>query len=111
MDEMQAIAHARFMRLSTQKARWVAAVVKGNSVEKAIDILKFMPQKSAAVIGKVVQSAAANAEQKGGDIDRFKVTNIIVNQGPSLKRFRPRAQGRANRILKPMSHITVILED
>ncbi len=108
---MKVTAHARFIRVSAQKARWVAAAVKGNAVETAINTLKFMPQKSAAVIGKVVASAAANAEQKGGDVDKFKVTNIIVNQGPTLKRFRPRAQGRANRILKPSAHITVILED
>lgn len=108
---MKVMAHARFIRVSPQKARWVAAVVKGNAVEKAINTLKFMPQKSAAIIGKVVESAAANAEQQGGDVDKFKVSNIIVNQGPKLKRFRPRAQGRANRILKPMAHITVILED
>lgn len=108
---MQAKAIARFIRVSPQKARLVADVVKGKPVEAGMNTLLFMPKKSAGIIGKVLRSAVANAEQKGADVDALKIANIIVEQGPTMKRWRPRAQGRAYRILKRTSHITVIVSD
>lgn len=108
---MQAKAIARFIRVSPQKARLVADVVKGKPVEAGLNTLLFMPKKSAGIIGKVLRSAVANAEQKGADVDALKIANIIVEQGPTMKRWRPRAQGRAYRILKRTSHITVIVSD
>ncbi|MDI6795437.1 MAG: 50S ribosomal protein L22 [Desulfatibacillaceae bacterium] len=109
---MEFKATARFIRVSPQKTRRVADVVKGNPVEAGLNALAFLPQKPAAVIKKVIESAVANAEQNGGmDVDVLKIKNILVDQGPTLKRWRPRAQGRANRILKRTSHITVILAE
>ena len=109
---MQVKARAKFVRVSPRKARLVARAVKGSQVEKGLNALKFMPQKSAALIRKIMESAVANAEQQEGlDVDDLMIENVIVDQGPSLKRFRPRAQGRASRILKRTSHITVILSN
>ena len=86
-------------------------MVKGKQVEAGLNILKFMPQKGAALLDKIIRSALANAQHQGGvDVDTLVIKNIIVNQGPTLKRWRPRAQGRAARILKRTSHITVVLD-
>jgi large subunit ribosomal protein L22 len=109
---MEAKSVARFVRISSQKARLVAANVRGKNVEEARKILKFTPKKAAVVLDKVLHSAIANAEQLGGvDVDTLYVKNIIVNDGPSWKRIRPRAMGRAYRVLKRTSHITVIVEE
>jgi large subunit ribosomal protein L22 len=82
------------------------------SVEDALNLLACMPQRSAKILGKVIRSAVANADQKPDiDVDSLSISNIIVNQGPSLKRFRARAMGRATRILKRTSHISVVLEE
>lgn len=109
---MEAKAKLSFVRLSPQKARLVVDMVRGRGVQDVLNILKFSPQKSAAVVAKLVSSAVANAEQKGvSDVDRLYVKTITVDQGPALKRFIPRAQGRGTKIRKPTSHITVVLDE
>ena len=100
------------MRISATKVRKVARAVKRKRVEDALGVLGFMPQRSAKVLGKIIRSAVANANQKPDiEVDNLAIANIVVNQGPSLKRFRPRAMGRATRILKRTSHITVVLAE
>jgi len=109
---MEASAKLKFIRLSPQKTRLVADMVRGKAVQEALNILKFSPQRPADVVAKLVRSAVANAEQKGvSDVDRLFVKALLVDQGPVLKRFMPRAQGRATKIRKPTSHITVILDE
>lgn len=109
---MQARATAKYMRVSAQKARLVARNIKGLPVEDAINILKFTPKKAARILGKVLDSAVANAEQVPGvDVDALSVKQVIINEGPTWKRFMPRAMGRVNRILKRTSHITVVVEE
>ncbi|MBG0777217.1 MAG: 50S ribosomal protein L22 [Desulfovibrionaceae bacterium] len=109
---METKATAKYMRISPRKVRLVAQNIKGLPVEQAINILRFTPQKAASFINKVLDSAVANAEQVPGiDVDAMKVKNVIVNEGPTWKRFMPRAMGRATRIRKRTSHITVILEE
>ncbi len=107
MEAAKAIA--KYIRVSPRKARLVALNVKGRPVEDAMNILKFTPNKPAGIIYKVMRSAVANAEQGGYDVDGLVVQQVIVNEGPTWKRFMPRSQGRANTILKRTSHITVIL--
>ena len=105
---MQTSAVLRGVRLSPQKGRLVADQIRGLAVDKALNILRFSPKKGARIIQKVVESAIANAEHNdGADIDELKVTQIHVEQGPVLKRFMPRAKGRAAKILKPTAHIYV----
>ena len=109
---MQVNAVLRGTRLSAQKARLVADLVRGKPVDKALDILAFTPKKAAVVIRKVLESAIANAEHnEGADIDTLKVSRILVDEGPVLKRFTARAKGRGNRISKPTCHITVTVGD
>ncbi len=109
---MEVKAVARYVRVSPQKVRMLADAIKGKPVEKAMDMLRFMPQKSAGIVEKVLRSAVANADQQPDiDIDALKVGNLIVDQGPTLKRFRARARGRGTRILKPTSHVTVVLTE
>ncbi len=109
---MEASAKLKFARLSPQKTRLVVDMVRGKGVQDALNILKFSPQRPADIVAKVVRSAVANAEQKGvADIDRLFVKAVFVDQGPVMKRFMPRAQGRATRIRKPTSHITVVLDE
>ncbi len=109
---MKAKATAKYMRIAPRKARLVARNIEGKPVEEAMNILKFTPKKSAAVIAKVLDSAVANAEQLPGlDIDSLYVHQVIVNEGPTWKRFMARAMGRANRIIKRTSHITVVVEE
>jgi len=87
-------------------------MVRGKAVQEAINILRFSPQKAAAIVSTLVTSAVANAEQKGvSDLDRLFIKEIMVDQGPVLKRFLPRAQGRATKIRKPTSHILVVLAE
>jgi large subunit ribosomal protein L22 len=113
---MQSSAKLRYARVSAQKARLVADLVRGKDVSEAIETLSFVQKKSAPIILKLVESAVANAEQAANrdnvdvDIDDLYVSTIHVDQGPSLRRFRPRAQGRATKILKKTSHITVQLD-
>ena len=108
---MEARAVLKFVRRSPQKLRGVADLVRGKPVDKALQTLDLAPQGSAKVLRKVVRSALANAEAKGtsDDVERLYIKRLMVDGGPRLKRFRPRARGRATKILKPMSHITVVL--
>ena len=109
---MRVSAVLRGTRLSAQKARLVADLVRGKPVDKALNILAFTPNKGAGVIKKVLESAIANAEHnEGADIDTLKVATIFVDEGPVLKRFTARAKGRGNRISKPTCHITVTVGD
>jgi large subunit ribosomal protein L22 len=109
---MEAKAHAKQIRISPQKARLVADLVRGKDVETAINTLRFMPKKGARILRKVIESALANASQNEViDVDTLYVKTIFVDGGPMLKRIRPRAQGRAGRILKRSSHITVVLDE
>lgn len=112
---MQSKAVLRFARVSPQKARLVANLVRGRDVSEAIEVLTFTRKKSAPILRKLVESAVANAEVKARreasdlDIDELYVKTVFVDEGPVLRRFRPRAQGRATRILKKTAHITVEL--
>ena len=109
---MEATAKLSYARMSPQKTRLVVDMVRRKGVQEALTLLKFSPQKAAAIVSKLVSSAVANAEQKGvSDIDRLFVKTIMVDQGPVLKRFLPRAQGRATKIRKPTSHIFVVLDE
>ena len=92
--------------------RLVADQIRGQSVDRALNILSFSNKKAAAVMKKVLESAVANAEHNdGADIDELKVMEVFVNQGPTMKRLRTRARGRADRILKPTSHVTVTVAE
>ncbi len=104
-------AKLRYIRISPQKARLVADLIRGRDVEEALRLLKFTRKRSAPMIGKLISSALANASDKdpGVDVDALYVKTIHVDGGPVLRRFLPRAQGRATRILKRTSHITVEL--
>ncbi|MCP4021482.1 MAG: 50S ribosomal protein L22 [Desulfobacteraceae bacterium] len=108
---MEVKAITRYARISPLKLRLPIDKVKGKNAGEALTLLKFMPLKAAGIISKTLASAVANAEHNNElDVDNLIVKNIIVDQGPSMKRFRPRARGRAARILKRTSHITVIIE-
>jgi large subunit ribosomal protein L22 len=109
---MEVKASLNFARIGCQKARLVADVIRGKDVNEAIKSLTFMKQKGAVLIKKLVESAVANAENKKTiDIDNLYVKTITVDMGPSMKRFRPRAQGRAFQVKKKLSHINVILDE
>ncbi|PIP42512.1 MAG: 50S ribosomal protein L22 [Desulfobacterales bacterium CG23_combo_of_CG06-09_8_20_14_all_51_8] len=109
---MEVKATAKYMRISAQKVRKIVDAVKGKPAEAGLNALKFMPQKSAGVLEKILRSAIANADQNADmDVDSLMIKNIIVDQGPMLKRFRARARGRGSRILKRSSHITVIVAE
>jgi large subunit ribosomal protein L22 len=109
---MQALAKHKFARSSAQKTRLVADQIRGLTVGKALDVLTYSPKKAAALVKKVLLSAIANAEHnEGADIDALKVKTVFVDEGPSMKRIKPRAKGRADRIVKRTSHITVIVAD
>lgn len=104
----ETMAKLRFARISPQKARLVANQVRGMHVERALDLLKFESKKGARIIHKVLESAIANAEHnEGADVDELSVSAIMVDEGPTLKRIKPRARGSADRINKRTSHITV----
>lgn len=113
---MQSKAILRFARVSPQKARLVADMVRGKDVAEAVEALSFTQKKSAPIIRKLIESAASNAEHEATradeslDVDDLFVKTIMVDAGPTLRRFRPRAQGRATKILKKTAHITVVLE-
>ena len=109
---MEVAAKLKFVRLSAQKCRLVCDQVRGLSIDRALDILKFSPKRAAAIVKKVLDSAVANAEHNhGADIDELKVATIYADQGPTYKRTQARAKGRGTRLLKPTCHITVILSD
>ena len=95
-------------RISAQKVRLVADQIRGKAVGDALDLLNYSPKKAAVLIKKVLESAVANAEHNDGmDIDELKVSTVFVDEGMTMKRIRPRAKGRADRILKRSCHITV----
>jgi large subunit ribosomal protein L22 len=112
MSVMEVRAVAKRVKLSPQKARLVADLVRGKGVGEALNVLGFSTQKSARVMRKVLESAIANAENnEGADVDELKVREIYVDAGVVMKRIKPRAKGRADRITKRTSHITIKLTD
>ncbi len=109
---METKAAARFIRISPQKIRLIMDQVRGKKVGEALNQLTFAPQKGARILKKLLSSAVANAEQDTNvDVDLLYIKRIYANEGPTLKRWRPRAQGRATRIRKRTSHLTVILDE
>ena len=109
---MEAKAVEKFIRISPRKLRYVADAIRTKRVDDAVDLLTFTTKKAALIIKKAVQSAAANAtENHKMNEDDLVVEKIFINEGPILKRFRPRARGRATRIRKRTSHLTVIVSD
>ena len=109
---MEVAAKLKGARISAQKARLVADQVRGKGVEDALDMLTYSNKKAAHIVRKVLNSAIANAENnEGADVDELKVSSIFVDEGMTMKRLRPRAKGRADRILKRSCHITVKVAD
>lgn len=109
---MEVIAKHRNARISAQKTRLVADQIRGLSVDSALQVLMFSNKKAATIVKKVVESAIANAEHNdGADIDELKIVKIFVDEATTYKRIRPRAKGRANRILKRNCHITVAVAE
>jgi len=109
---MQAEASIRYAHISAQKARLVGNQIRGQRVEKAVNLLMFSPKKGAGIIKKVLESAIANAESnEGADVDELMVAEVQVNEGPTMKRIRARAKGRASRIFKRTSHISVTVAE
>jgi large subunit ribosomal protein L22 len=105
-------ATAKYLRGSTRKARLVTTAIKGRRVEEATALLRFMPQHAAKDVAKVLKSAAANAENNHNlSADDLVILEAHANEGPTIKRWKPRAQGRAFPIHKPMTHITVVVGD
>ncbi|MBW2580536.1 MAG: 50S ribosomal protein L22 [Deltaproteobacteria bacterium] len=109
---MEAKAVTRYVRISPRKARLVTELIKGKPVEEALTILRFVPKKAARLVDKTLRSALANAEQNPNiDVDTLYIKRIFVDGGPTMKRWRARAMGRANKIIKRSSHITVVLDE
>jgi large subunit ribosomal protein L22 len=109
---MEVSARLKGAQISAQKVRLVADQVRGKGVEDALDLLTYSNKKAAQIIKKVLDSAIANAENnEGADVDELKVSSIFVDEGMTMKRLRPRAKGRADRILKRSCHITVKVAD
>jgi len=109
---MQVSATAKRLRVSPRKARLVVDLVRGRPVGEALDVLEFSTQKSAGLVRKVLESAIANAEtNENADIDELTVAEIYVNKGVTMKRIKPRAKGRADRIFKRSCHVTVTVTD
>ncbi len=109
---MEIKAKARFIRVSPRKTRLVAENIKDQPVATALDLLRFTPQKPARALYKVLYSALSNAENSASlDVDSLYVKRVLIDEGPTAKRIRPRAMGRATRINKRTSHITVIVDE
>jgi large subunit ribosomal protein L22 len=109
---MEVRAVGKYLRVSPTKVRLIADLVRGKKVDEALTILKFLPKKSGRLINKTLRSAVANAENTHTiDVDTLFIKSILVDEGPKLKRWRPRAMGRATRILKRTSHITLVLAE
>jgi len=109
---MEVAAKLRYARISPQKCRLIADLVRGMPVERALQTLTFSDKKAAVLVKKVLESAIANAEHnEGADIDELKISKIYVDEGPVMKRMHARAKGRGNRISKRTSHITVMVAD
>ena len=109
---MRVTATAKYLRGSTRKARLVTQAIKGKPVEEAAALLRFIPQKAAGDVARVLKSATANAENNHNlSAEDLVVFDAVANEGPTIKRFQPRAQGRAFPIHKPMTHITIVVAD
>lgn len=109
---MQVAAKLRYARISPQKCRLVADMIRGRTVDQALKTLSFTPKKGARILRKVLESAIANAEHNhGADIDELKVHRIQVDEAPTLRRYRARAKGRGARIIKRNSHVTIQVAD
>jgi large subunit ribosomal protein L22 len=109
---MNVAARLRYARVSPQKCRLIADMVRGRPVGEALQTLCFTPKKAARIVKKVLESAIANAEHNhGADIDELKVATVMVDEAPTYKRYQARARGRGARILKRNSHITVCVAD
>lgn len=109
---MATVAKLKNTRISAQKVRLVADQIRGLPVDSAINLLTFSNKKAAKIIKKVLESAIANAEHNdAADVDELFVSKIMIDEGPTMKRWRPRARGRANKILKRMSHVTVAVAE
>ena len=109
---MEVSASAKRLRISAQKVRLVADQVRGKLVADALDLLSFSNKKASVLMRKALESVVANAENnEGADIDELRVSEVYVNEGMTMKRIRPRAKGRADRIFKRSSHITVTVSD
>ena len=109
---MEVSAKLTGAQISAQKVRLIADQIRGKDVEEALDILEFSNKKGADIVKKLLNSAIANAEHnEGADVDELKVSTIFVDEGRTLKRLRPRAKGRADRILKRSCHVTVKVSD
>ena len=109
---MEALAITKYVRLSPQKVRLVVDQIRGKGVEEALNILKFVPKRSSGIVAKTLRTAVANAENtQSVDVDRLYVKQVKVDEAGMWKRFTPRAQGRATRIRKRLSHITIVLDE
>ena len=108
---MEATAKVTFVRIAPRKVKIVLDLIRNQPADKAMASLKYAPKAAYEVVAKLLKSAMANAENKDMDVTKLYVAECFVNQGPTLKRIRPRAQGRANRILKKTSHITLVLKE
>jgi large subunit ribosomal protein L22 len=109
---MEVKASLKYARIGAQKARLVADLIRGKDVNDALRTLTFLEKKGGVLFKKLLESAVANAEQKNViDVDNLFVKTVLVDQGPSMKRFRPRAQGRAFMVRKKLSHINLILDE
>ena len=109
---MRVSATAKYLRSSTRKTRLVTEAIKGMKVEEATATLRFMPQKAAADVARVLKSATSNAENNHSlSAEDLVIVDAVANEGPTIKRYQPRAQGRAFPIHKPMTHITIVVAD
>jgi len=109
---MEAKARSQSIRISAQKFRLVADQVRGKNVDDALTLLRFMPKKGARILKKLIEAALSNATQNEAiDVDTLFIKKVTVDEGPTMKRFRPMPMGRAGRILKRSSHVTVVLDE
>ena len=109
---METRASARYVRISPQKIRLIMSQVRGKKIEEALDMLAFSPKKGARILKKLINSAVSNIEQHSSvDFDLYYIKRVYADEGPTLKRWRPRARGRATKIRKRSSHLTVILDE
>lgn len=112
VNELKAVAHLKYTRISNSKVAMVAKLIQGKKASEALDILTFAPKTAARLLSKLLKSAMANAENNHHmKVDKLYVAEVISNEGPTLKRIRPAAKGIANRINKRTSHITIVLKE